>query len=262
MPIAVACPVCKAKLKGPEALIGKTVKCPGCGTPVLIQAPAAPAGVAKAPSKKPVPVEDTFEDIDEAPPRKPAKARPKADDFEGLDDITVEPPRKGKAAVKGKGRAADDEIQAIEDLDDIDEDEDYPRKKKGKAAPSGPTNDSERTMAMLLYLSGFLGWIWPLLIWLMKRKESKFIDYHGKQWLNYNITYLLILFLLAVIFVGLGLGLLLGADMWLVGIVVMCAGGFVAFVINGIGFIFYLMAAFKAKGGQWYKMPLVKQFLK
>lgn len=38
MPIAMPCPQCKAKLKGPDQLVGHTLKCPGCGTPVTITA--------------------------------------------------------------------------------------------------------------------------------------------------------------------------------------------------------------------------------
>ena len=40
MPIALPCPKCKAKLKGPDQLVGHTLKCPGCGTMVTIPASA------------------------------------------------------------------------------------------------------------------------------------------------------------------------------------------------------------------------------
>src|SRR4051794_2653263 len=112
MPIAVVCPACNAKLKAPEALIGKTVKCPGCATAVLIKAPAA---VAKAPAKKPV---EDFDDLDAAPPPRKAKAKKPIDDIEDFEDVTDEPPRKGKA------KKGDD----IEDFTD-----EPPRKGKVKA---------------------------------------------------------------------------------------------------------------------------------
>ncbi len=272
MPITVPCPSCNAKLKAPEGLVGKTVKCPGCGTPILIKAPAAAAAV-----KKPAPVEDSFEDLDDAPPpRKPAKSKPKVEEIDEIDDFTDEPPRKGKA----KAKVADDvedftdepprKSKAIakgkveDDLEDLDEDEDDRPKKKGKGqvVPSGPTEDSERTMAMLLYLSGFVvGAIGPIVIWMMKRKESKFVDYHGKQWLNACITFFLITVLLGVIFGGLGGGLMV-AEMYWIGWGIALFGGFIAFVLNAVATIFLLLAAFKAKGGQWYKMPMVKQFIK
>jgi hypothetical protein len=36
MPITIACPNCKAKLKAPDSAVGKTVKCPKCATPVRV----------------------------------------------------------------------------------------------------------------------------------------------------------------------------------------------------------------------------------
>src|SRR5689334_11614434 len=51
-----------------------------------------------------------------------------------------------------------------------------------------PTQD-ERTMAMLIWLLGLLsGWLGPLIIWLIKREQSKFIDFHGKQSLYLHIA--------------------------------------------------------------------------
>jgi hypothetical protein len=53
---------------------------------------------------------------------------------------------------------------------------------------SGPSQEV-RTIAMLIYLlaivSGFVG---PLILWLIKRDESKFIDDHGRNVLNLTIT--------------------------------------------------------------------------
>jgi hypothetical protein len=38
MPVSTRCPKCKARLKGPDNLVGHTLKCPGCGTAVPITA--------------------------------------------------------------------------------------------------------------------------------------------------------------------------------------------------------------------------------
>ena len=47
-----------------------------------------------------------------------------------------------------------------------------------------------RLMAMLIYLlSLFTGIIGPLIIWLIKRKESRLVDVSGKTYLNYFISY-------------------------------------------------------------------------
>lgn len=78
MPVATRCPRCKAKLKGPDALIGHTLKCPGCGTHVQITAesrvpPASPAPGALI-TKIPAQAEAS-----------PSKA-PRYDDLEIVDD--------------------------------------------------------------------------------------------------------------------------------------------------------------------------------
>ena len=45
-------------------------------------------------------------------------------------------------------------------------------------------------MSMLIYLLGlFTSFIAPLVIWLVKRKDSKLIDTAGKTYLNYFISY-------------------------------------------------------------------------
>ena len=45
-------------------------------------------------------------------------------------------------------------------------------------------------MSMLIYLLGlFTSFIGPLVIWLVKRKDSKLIDTAGKTYLNYYISY-------------------------------------------------------------------------
>ena len=82
----------------------------------------------------------------------------------------------------------------------------------------------ERRWAMTCHLMVFTGFLipfgnvlGPLAIWLWKRKESEFIDFHGKTALNFQIT--LLLFLVgcsivavftgfAVMFVGPLIGLL------------------------------------------------------
>jgi hypothetical protein len=49
MAIAYFCPNCKAKLKGPDQLVGRTLKCPGCSAPVTIPASAIVAAPPAAP---------------------------------------------------------------------------------------------------------------------------------------------------------------------------------------------------------------------
>src|SRR5699024_7607722 len=68
-----------------------------------------------------------------------------------------------------------------------------------------PTND-DRLFAMLIYVTSFFTVIiGPLLLWLLKRESSRFIDFHGKQYFNFIITYFIyssIAFILQILVIG------------------------------------------------------------
>ena len=106
-----------------------------------------------------------------------------------------------------------------------------------------PTQD-ERVMAMLIYvLSLFTTIIAPLIIWLMKKDESEFINTHGKEYFNFFISYTIytiVACLLMLILIGFLLVPIL-AVMWLV---------------------FSIIAAVKAYNGEYYVIPLTIRFIK
>lgn len=65
--------------------------------------------------------------------------------------------------------------------------------------PNRKSND-ENIMAMLIYLlSLFTSIIGPLIIWLLKKDESKLVDRAGKNYLNYTISYIIWSIVLVVI---------------------------------------------------------------
>src|SRR5438105_972285 len=70
-----------------------------------------------------------------------------------------------------------DHREGHDDREEVDEPE---RKRMSKK--------DERMMAMFCHLGGILGgFILPLVIWLIKKDESRYIDYHGKEALNFQI---------------------------------------------------------------------------
>ena len=114
---------------------------------------------------------------------------------------------------------------------------------------AGPSRD-ERTMAMFCHLSSFAGYvvpfgniIGPLVVWLIKREESDFVDSHGRQVLNFQLS-LLIWFLVCIplAFVIIGIFLAIGL-------------GILSLVCTIVG-------AFKANDGKYYRYPLTIPFLK
>jgi len=59
-----------------------------------------------------------------------------------------------------------------------------------------PTTKDDRTWAMLCHLSGLAGYVvpfgnifGPLIIWLIKRDQSWFVDDQGKEALNFQISW-------------------------------------------------------------------------
>ncbi|MFA9558848.1 DUF4870 domain-containing protein [Evansella sp. AB-rgal1] len=101
----------------------------------------------------------------------------------------------------------------------------------------------ERVIAMLIYLiSFFTAFLGPIIIWLIKKDDSEFIDYHGREYLNFLISitvYGIISFILIFVLIGI-----------------------VLLIILGIGsFILTIVAAIKSYEGEKYRIPLIFRIL-
>ncbi|MCD6595976.1 DUF4870 domain-containing protein [bacterium] len=106
-----------------------------------------------------------------------------------------------------------------------------------------PTSD-EKTMAILAHVLGILvSFVGPLIIWLIKKDESKFVDFHGKEALNFQIT-------MAIAYIIGGALSVIG-----VGCIVMLAA-WVMIIVFGI------IAAVAANKGEFYKYPVTIRFIK
>jgi uncharacterized Tic20 family protein len=240
MPFVIACPSCQAKLKANEAMVGKKARCPGCGTAVLVRSPAV-TPARSAPRKK-----GGVEELPEA-------------EFDEVEEI-----RPGRRPARGRGR--DDYDDEVDDYDD--EDEDRPRRKGKKGAPARSlepdpnVREEERSSAMIIYLLMLIpmvGIIISLIMWLNKRKDSDFVDHHGKQLFNMIITE----FCYGVCF---GILIFASGFLFLVSwILAICLMGLFYVVLLGIMltfFVFYIIALIKAKGGVWYTIPMTFKILK
>jgi uncharacterized Tic20 family protein len=111
------------------------------------------------------------------------------------------------------------------------------------------TTQDDRTMGMLLHLLALLtGFLGPLIIWLVKKDQSRFIDHHGKESLNFMITcFLASLVGIAFAVVTMGIGM----------IVV-----FPLFIMIWVGsLVFEIMACIAANRGEWYRMPITIRFI-
>jgi uncharacterized Tic20 family protein len=106
-----------------------------------------------------------------------------------------------------------------------------------------PKNE-ERVLAAAIYvISFFAPVLGPLVIWLIKREESSFIDYHGKEYFNFMISY----FVYTVISAILTLILIGFIGLWLIGVLIV---------------VFTIVAAIKAYEGTEYRIPWIFRIIK
>lgn len=105
-------------------------------------------------------------------------------------------------------------------------------------------------MALLCHLASFAGFvvplgnvIGPLVVWLMKRDISSFVDDHGKEALNFQIT-MIILFIISAILVLVFVGILM------------------LIALSVLDLIFTIMAAVRASNGEDYRYPISFRFIK
>lgn len=121
-----------------------------------------------------------------------------------------------------------------------------------------------RLMSMLIYLlSLFTSFIGPLVIWLLKRNESKLVDQAGKSYFNYYISYF-IYSIVGVILVYFSIFLTaFNEEISIIQVIaiVCCVIIIIAlFVLSILSFIFTIIGCIKYMSGKVYKIPLSFSF--
>lgn len=119
--------------------------------------------------------------------------------------------------------------------------------------PSSPVpfSDSDARMwAMLTHLSALTGMftligslVGPILVWQIQKEKSAFIDFHGKEAINFNIT------------VAIAAGISFVLMILLIGIVLL-------WIVGAVWLVFTVIAAIKANNGEYYRYPISIRFIK
>ena len=108
----------------------------------------------------------------------------------------------------------------------------------------------EKNWAMYCHLSTLIGWIIPfgdliltMILWNNKKDTSEFINMHGKEALNYQITFYIwttVFAMLACIWIGIPF----------------------LFLLVIVDVTIPIIASIKASNGEFYKYPLIFRFVK
>ncbi len=112
-----------------------------------------------------------------------------------------------------------------------------------------PLSAEEKQMAMFCHFAAFAGLlipfgsiIGPLVLWLIKKDESAYIDYHGKEAINFNITMAIVTMVcITLMFVFIG---------------------FILFpIVLIVWFVLLIVAGIKANDGLHYRYPFALRLI-
>lgn len=104
--------------------------------------------------------------------------------------------------------------------------------------------NEDRMLAAVLYVvSLFVPIIGPLIIWLIKKDESAFIDYHGREYFNFLISYTVYSVISGIL-------------------VLLLVGIFLLWILGIMALVFTIIAAVKAYEGNEYRFPLIFRVIK
>lgn len=103
-----------------------------------------------------------------------------------------------------------------------------------------PTSD-EKTLAILSHILTLVAPILaPLIIYLVKKNESRFVEWHAKESLNFQITVAIIVIILFITVIGILFA-------WIVGI---------------ISLVLVIVATIRASEGKLYRYPFSIRLIK
>jgi uncharacterized protein len=125
----------------------------------------------------------------------------------------------------------------------MNEDDDLePLPDRAAGPPNIPSTPEERQMALFAHLGGIMGFMIPLIIWILKKDESEFVDDQGKEALNFHLTLMI--------------GHLIG------GVSICFTFGLLNLVCWVLGVVFGIIGGMAANKGAVYRYPMTIRFIK
>ena len=129
-----------------------------------------------------------------------------------------------------------------------------PVNERGRSYDPDVTDD-ERTFALLMHLSllahtvlTIIAFGIPLIMWLVKKDDSPFLDDHGREAINFQISLLIWSIIFTIVAIPIT--------------IITCGVGFVvAFVPTIIAIVGMIQASIAANRGEFYRYPMTFRFV-
>ena len=128
----------------------------------------------------------------------------------------------------------------------VDDDEEYEERPRRQRSDGELTAD-DKQWGMFCHLSSLAGFvvpmgniIGPVVCWMMKKETSRFVDYHGKESLNFQISMIIYCLICMVTIIGIPL----------------------VFLIGIYGLIMPIIAGLKAQEGELYEYQMIFRLVK
>ena len=122
-----------------------------------------------------------------------------------------------------------------------------PQAQPAGVGANGLTQD-DLSMGMLVHLLGLLtGFIGTLIIWLVKKDQSRFVDFHGREALNFMIS--MFIYMMGAMILGFILSIFtMGIGMLII---------FPVMIVVAVGqLVCEIMACLAANRGEWHRYPM------
>lgn len=101
----------------------------------------------------------------------------------------------------------------------------------------------DTSLAMACHLLGLMGFLGPLIIWLIKKDESELIDKHGRESLNFQLSIMIYFFISAML-------------------TVVLIGFLLAPLVMIFDYVLVIVAAVRVNNGEDFQYPLSLRLIK
>jgi len=121
-------------------------------------------------------------------------------------------------------------------------------------SPAGEPTSDEKIMAAIAYLGAMILYIPTLVIFLLKKDESRFIKFHCLQTFSFLVV--------GIIMIAINIALGIVGTIPVVGVIVGLGAGLLFMLLGLVMFCYWVFLIIKAFQGEEYEIPFVGNYIK